>query len=582
MSYPNLVLGGAGGGGGGGITGANGSSSGGYNSGDLPSSSGYYANPYSGGGGGGSCALAAAAVVPALGFGARWAAAAFGTGDHIGGGGSGGYSFEPDNLVPAGNSWNHSYYNYGASSGVCAFRPAPLARISMPGATVSVLSGQSLSLTAQFFTQDAVEYVEWYRNGSYYASTSASSLGNYAYASTLAFGTGYANGDVWTVQIETYLESYWGENIYSIAMSTPSSVNVLYPASITSEPGNQTAISTSNVVFSVTAGGMAPLSYQWSYDGAQVVGATNASFSLTGIRMGNAGSYTVVVSNSVGSVTSTVALLTVNRATPVISAWPGASGIVYPEALSASALNGGSASVGGTFAFTAPSATPPVGVYSASITFAPSDTTNYNSVVGAVNLAVGIGTPVVTAWPAATGITFGQSLSASTLSGGTASAGGTFAFAHFWRHAGRGNLLRLCHIHADNRGQLHYGDRHGCGGRQQGCFERDRVARRQRHNLWAETVGIDPGFRDGNARRRVRIRNAFDHSKRRALHRRGHFYPVRQRGLHRRQRNGVCDGQQGCSEHNRVAGSQRHRLWTAVGSVHFERGQRLNRRPLHV
>ena len=429
LSYPDLVLGGGGGGGGGGITGANGSSSGGYNSGDLPSSSGYYASPYSGGGGGGSSGDGGGGGGAGAGIWGQVGGGSFGTGDHIGGGGSGGYSFEPDNLVPAGNSWNHSYYNYGASSGVCAFRPAPLARISMPGATVSVLSGQSLSLTAQFFTQDAVEYVEWYRNGSYYASTSASSLGNYAYASTLAFGTGYANGDVWTVQIETYLESYWGENIYSIAMSTPSSVNVLYPASITSEPGNQTAISTSNVVFSVTAGGMAPLSYQWSYDGAQVVGATNASFSLTGIRMGNAGSYTVVVSNSVGSVTSTVALLTVNRATPVISAWPGASGIVYPEALSASALNGGSASVGGTFAFTAPSATPPVGVYSASITFAPSDTTNYNSVVGAVNLAVGIGTPVVTAWPAATGITFGQSLSASTLSGGTASAGGTFAFA---------------------------------------------------------------------------------------------------------------------------------------------------------
>jgi len=429
LSYPELVLGGAGGGGGGGINGANGSSSGGYPSQELPSSSGYYPSTYSGGGGGGSSGDGGGGGGGGAGIWGQVGGGVFGSGDYIGGGGSGGYSFQPDNLAPTGNSWNHSWYDNGASSAVCAFRPAPLARISMPGAIVSIASGQSLSLTIHFYTQDTIEDVYWYKNGSYYTSTSATSLGDYAYSSTLAFGTGYSNGDVWTVQIETYLESYWGEAIYPVAISTPSTVSVLYLPSITSEPANQTAFSTSNTTFSVTASGTAPLAYQWQDNGVQIGSATNTSYSLTGVRINNAGSYTVVVSNTYGSVTSTVAVLTVNKATPGVNPWPAASGITFLQSLSASTLIGGSASVGGVFAFTSPTNLPAVGTYAASVTFTPTDTGNYNTVVGSVNVTVVKATPLVSAWPAASGIAFGQALSASGLSGGTASAGGSFAFA---------------------------------------------------------------------------------------------------------------------------------------------------------
>ena len=428
-SYPDLVLGGAGGGGGGGINGANGSSSGGYDSTDLPSSSGYYANPYSGASGGGSSGDGGGGGGAGAGIWGTVGGGAFGSGDHIGGGGSGGYSFEPDNLPPTGNSWNHSYYNYSASSGVCAFRPAPLARISMPGPTVNILSGQSLSLTVQFFTQDAVEYVRWYRNGSYYTSTSTTSLGDYAYNSTLAFGTGYANGDVWTVQIETYLESYWGENIYPVSISSATTLNVLTFPSITSQPTNQTVTSGNSASFSVTATGASPLCYQWRNNGTSIGGATNTSYGLSAARTSDAGSYTVVVTNTFGAVTSIVALLTVNKATPDVKTWPVASGITFLQALSASTLSGGSAGVGGIFAFTTPSTTPPVGTYAASVTFTPTDTANYNTMAGSINVAVTQATPLVSVWPASTAITYGQALSTSSLSGGSASTGGSFAFA---------------------------------------------------------------------------------------------------------------------------------------------------------
>jgi len=111
-----------------------------------------------------------------------------------------------------------------------------------------------------------------------------------------------------------------------------------------------------------------------------------------------------------------------------ITAWPTASGIVYGQALSASTLSGGSASVAGTFAFNAPSTTPTAGTYSAAVTFTPTDTANYSAVTGSVTVEVAKATPVVTAWPIASAIDYGQYIGASSLSGGSASVAGTFTF----------------------------------------------------------------------------------------------------------------------------------------------------------
>jgi len=61
----------------------------------------------------------------------------------------------------------------------------------------------------------------------------------------------------------------------------------------------------------VAATGTAPLSYQWQFNGVNIAGATSATFTLTNASASNAGSYTVVISNSDGSVTSTAAVLTV-------------------------------------------------------------------------------------------------------------------------------------------------------------------------------------------------------------------------------------------------------------------------------
>jgi len=120
--------------------------------------------------------------------------------------------------------------------------------------------------------------------------------------------------------------------------------------------------------------------------------------------------------------------ITVNKATPTVSPWPTASAITYGQTLGSSTLTGGTASVPGTFAWSAPAIVPHAGVQSRSVTFTPTDTTNYNSVIALVTITVNKATPSVSVWPTASTIPFGQTLGSSTLTGGTASVPGAFAW----------------------------------------------------------------------------------------------------------------------------------------------------------
>jgi len=130
---------------------------------------------------------------------------------------------------------------------------------------------------------------------------------------------------------------------------------------------------------------------------------------------------------SYNSVTGTVNV-TVNKVTPTVSVWPTASAITYGQTLASSTLTGGTASVAGSFAFTTPATQPATGTSAQGVTFTPTDSAHYNSVTGTVNVTVGKATPIVSVWPTASTITYGQTLASSTLSGGTASVAGTFAF----------------------------------------------------------------------------------------------------------------------------------------------------------
>jgi hypothetical protein len=85
--------------------------------------------------------------------------------------------------------------------------------------------------------------------------------------------------------------------------------------SIQTQPQSQTVTAGKTAQFSVTASGRPSPTYSWSFNGTVISGATSATYSIGSVQSSNAGAYTVTVSNSLGSVTSNPATLTVNAAT---------------------------------------------------------------------------------------------------------------------------------------------------------------------------------------------------------------------------------------------------------------------------
>ena len=92
-------------------------------------------------------------------------------------------------------------------------------------------------------------------------------------------------------------------------------VPVVAPA-ITAQPQGQTVLQGSNAAFSVTASGTAPFSYQWRFNGTNLASASASVYTVTNAQPANAGSYTVVLANSAGSITSAVAQVVVTNPPP--------------------------------------------------------------------------------------------------------------------------------------------------------------------------------------------------------------------------------------------------------------------------
>jgi Concanavalin A-like lectin/glucanases superfamily/Immunoglobulin domain len=82
---------------------------------------------------------------------------------------------------------------------------------------------------------------------------------------------------------------------------------------ITAQPTNVTVNVGDTASFSVTAGGVNPLNYQWFKDGISLPNATNATLMLPNVQPPRIGNYTVAIINSSGSITSSVASLSISN-----------------------------------------------------------------------------------------------------------------------------------------------------------------------------------------------------------------------------------------------------------------------------
>jgi Bacterial Ig-like domain (group 3) len=122
--------------------------------------------------------------------------------------------------------------------------------------------------------------------------------------------------------------------------------------------------------------------------------------------------YTPLDTTDYGIATGTVTLM-VNKATPTVS-WTTPAAITFGTVLSATQLDA-SPSVPGTPVYTPlAGTTPATGTDTLSVTYTPTDTTDYNNFSGSVQLVVGKATPTVS-WTTPAAITFGTVLSSTQL-----------------------------------------------------------------------------------------------------------------------------------------------------------------------
>jgi len=173
--------------------------------------------------------------------------------------------------------------------------------ITTPPANQTVSAGHAATFTVGASGSAPLSY-QWEKNGTSIAGATSST---YTTPATTTADTGSGFRVVVT-------------NPAGSVTSPPATLTVTSAAGaplITTQPANQTVTAGHPATFSVVASGTAPLSYQWKRNGGNIAGANAASYTTPPTLVSNSGdTFQVGVTNSVGSVTSTTATLTVNSA----------------------------------------------------------------------------------------------------------------------------------------------------------------------------------------------------------------------------------------------------------------------------
>jgi hypothetical protein len=133
----------------------------------------------------------------------------------------------------------------------------------------------------------------------------------YFYGFPLDFGT---NRVLSLVDVTADLAGEYTVTIFNGAGFIDSAVanlTVISPVVVVADPASQTVECSSNVVFSVTAAGTEPFTYQWYFAGGPIAGATNRSLTVSNARPANTGTYFVAITNGAGGTNSAVATLAV-------------------------------------------------------------------------------------------------------------------------------------------------------------------------------------------------------------------------------------------------------------------------------
>ncbi len=100
-------------------------------------------------------------------------------------------------------------------------------------------------------------------------------------------------------------------NFLDVITSTGAVLTVLYPPTISMQPTDQTIGVGSNFTVSVTAGGYPAVAYQWRTNHVPISVATASNYTVIDAQTNDSAGYEVVITNSMGSITSSVANISV-------------------------------------------------------------------------------------------------------------------------------------------------------------------------------------------------------------------------------------------------------------------------------
>jgi len=205
------------------------------------------------------------------------------------------YSLSPVTVANAG-TYTCNVTNAGgtvtSSPAVVVVEGQPVISASPP-ASQSVSVGSNVSLSVAVSGPVSVNY-QWQFNGvNIFGATS----------STLTLNS------VTAANMGTYVCIV--SNLAGIATSTPAVLSLVSTMpKVTTNPSSQTIATGSTVVFSTSITSPLGASYQWQFNGVPIVGATAATYLIQAASSSKAGTYTCVITNSSGSVTTQPAILT--------------------------------------------------------------------------------------------------------------------------------------------------------------------------------------------------------------------------------------------------------------------------------
>ncbi|MEI8206167.1 MAG: M6 family metalloprotease domain-containing protein, partial [Kiritimatiellales bacterium] len=203
-----------------------------------------------------------------------------------------------DSTAPSARWWDGStsgvnFVNFSATGTTMTFNVGAAVSIVVNPQSRTNNPGTSASFTVTV-TGTTPLYYQWQKNAT---NIVAATTATYTIASVV---TGDA-GDYRCLV----------SNAVNAVTSEVASLTVTTAVSITGDPQSRTNDSGTSASFTVTATGSAPLYYQWQKNATNIVSATNMTYPIASVVIGDAGDYRCRVSNMVNAVTSGVASLTV-------------------------------------------------------------------------------------------------------------------------------------------------------------------------------------------------------------------------------------------------------------------------------